>query len=320
MTTGDTGSEPSTLAPDDAFAVLGEETRLSILQSLGEADGPLAFGELRDRVGYDTAGNFSYHLDRLAGHFVEKTDDGYALRQAGRRVVEAILSGAVTEAPVLAPTQIDQCCQYCGAPVEASFQEERVIVTCTGCAGAYGDSVGTVGRPILGALPLPPAGVQGRTVGEILQAAYTWGGLDVMAVAGDVCPRCGATVDTSVRLCETHEADDSLCEACDRRFAVTLAIECTNCIYDERGAFGVALLANTELLAFITTHGVNPITPSSLSTWGAVIGDYDEEVLSTDPFEARFTFTIDDDALTLTVDDNLSVVDVTEHQGAASDR
>ena len=43
--TDDTGSEGA-LSPDAAFAVLGDETLLQILRTLGEADEPLAFSEL----------------------------------------------------------------------------------------------------------------------------------------------------------------------------------------------------------------------------------------------------------------------------------
>ncbi|MFB6206666.1 MAG: ArsR/SmtB family transcription factor, partial [Haloglomus sp.] len=90
--------EPTALSPDEAFGVLGNETRIQILQTLGEADGPLSFTELRDRVGIRQGSQFNYHLDKLVGHFVRKTDDGYELRLAGRRVIYAVLSEAVTEA------------------------------------------------------------------------------------------------------------------------------------------------------------------------------------------------------------------------------
>jgi len=46
----------STLPPDDAFAVLGNETRMEILRALGDADGPLPFSELHDRVGTRDSG------------------------------------------------------------------------------------------------------------------------------------------------------------------------------------------------------------------------------------------------------------------------
>lgn len=128
------------LAPDEAFAVLGNETHLQILQTLGEADSLLSFSALRDRVEMRDRGQFNYHLDKLAGHFVRKTANGYTLRQAVTRVVEAILTGAVTDAPVLEPTQIDESCPHCGAPVEVYFREEFVGLRCTECAGTYPQS------------------------------------------------------------------------------------------------------------------------------------------------------------------------------------
>lgn len=89
--------DTSALSPDDAFAVLGNDTRMKILQTLGEADEPLRFSELRDRIGVRDSGRFNYHLDKLTGHFITETDDGYALRPAGTRVVEAVLSRVVVD-------------------------------------------------------------------------------------------------------------------------------------------------------------------------------------------------------------------------------
>jgi len=112
MSTGGDGADARTLPPDDAFAVLGNETRMEILRALGAADGPLAFSTLRERVGVRDSGQFTYHLDELTGHFVERSDEGYRLRRAGERVIEAVLSGAVTEAPEREPTLEEsvECC------------------------------------------------------------------------------------------------------------------------------------------------------------------------------------------------------------------
>lgn len=64
------------LSPDDAFGLLGNETRLAILQALGDAADPLSFSELRDRVWVSDSGQFNYHLDQLTGPFVGQTDEG----------------------------------------------------------------------------------------------------------------------------------------------------------------------------------------------------------------------------------------------------
>lgn len=115
----DTGpAETATqLSPEEAFSVLGDETRLAILRTLGDAADPLSFSALFDRVDYDDPSNFNYHLKKLTDHFVHKTADGYVLRQAGRRVVEAVLAETPAAEPRLERTQIDRPCFLCDAPV-----------------------------------------------------------------------------------------------------------------------------------------------------------------------------------------------------------
>ncbi|WP_136601700.1 winged helix-turn-helix domain-containing protein [Salinigranum halophilum] len=306
--------ERSTPSPDEAFATLGNETRLNILQALGAADGPLAFSALFDRVDVDDSGRFNYHLGELVGHFVGKTDAGYELRQAGRRVVEAVLSGAVTDAPVVERTRIAQRCHYCGAPIEVSYRQDRVLKYCTDCPGRDHPPTSVSDAPAegyLGSLPLPPAGVHGRTAAEVYEAAWTWANLEFLSEASGVCSRCSAALDQSVTVCEDHAATD-VCAACGNRHAVQFHADCPNCINDLHGPFVLKLVANTALLAFLTERGLDPVAPAraSIAAVDRVHMAYEEEVRSTDPFEARFTFSAGDDTLSLTVDDDLQVVDV----------
>lgn len=299
-------SDPATLPAEEAFARLGDETRLDILQTLGEADEPVSFSDLRDRVGYETAGNFSYHLDKLTGHFVRKTGEGYALRPAGRRVVEAVLSGAVTDVRTVESTRIDRSCPYCGAPVEMSYREERLSGYCTECGGVYGESDPheATEQGLLGHLPLPPAGIQSRTVEDAERAAWTWGVRDMLAISKGVCPKCSARLEQTETVCVDHDGTAGLCPACGNRHGVQLRSTCTNCIFDHEGAFVLKLMGAPDLLAFVTTSGLDPVLDHWEFGW-----QYDEEVVSTEPFEARFTFTVGDEDLTLTVDEELRVVD-----------
>jgi DNA-binding transcriptional ArsR family regulator len=312
MSKNDGSSDGATPSPEEAFAVLGNETRVRILQALGEAGGPLSFTELRERVGIRQGAQFNYHLDKVVGHFVEKDDDGYALRQPGRRVVEAVLSGAVTEDPVMERTEVDAWpCPYCGATTEVAFRQERVERYCTECDGLYGGS--GPGVPAddpdrngnLGALYLPPAGVADRTAGEVLAAAFTWAYAEWLVMANGVCPRCSARVEHRLQLCEDHDATGTICERCGRRHAVGFRADCTNCGFGLGSVVSMHLGASTELLAFVTARGLNPL--SDPWDWG---WEYEEEVLSTDPFEGRFTFTVDGDRIALTVDGDLQVVAV----------
>ncbi|WP_135365988.1 ArsR/SmtB family transcription factor [Halosimplex halophilum] len=87
--------------PAEAFELLGDETRLSILRALAEADEPLAFTRLRERAGVADSGRFSYHLRRLCEYFVRETADGYELGHAGSRVIAATGEADDTDAPTV---------------------------------------------------------------------------------------------------------------------------------------------------------------------------------------------------------------------------
>lgn len=319
MPTGSDGAEG--LAPDDAFAVLGDETRLQILQALGQADEPLSFSDLFDRVEYETTANFSYHLERVLGHFVREADEGYTLARAGERVVEAVLSGAVTETPVLERTPVDEPCFRCGGTMEVSYREEAVGLYCSDCGGTRGGdsetaswSTGTE-PDILGHVYLPPAGLRDRSPTELLQAAEIWTVAAAHARSRGVCPQCSAPVDQGVQVCDDHEAGEGRCDSCDQLFAISIVERCRNCIFEMTSIFTIQLLTCPELMAFMIDHDVDPIAPEGFH----VTNLEREAVVSTEPFEARFTFAVDGDSITLTVDDDLSVVEATRHP-AAPDR
>lgn len=305
------------LPPDDAFAVLGNGTRMDILRTLGAAGEPLRFSTLRERAGVKDSGQFNYHLDKLVGHFVRETDDGYTLRRAGQRVIESVLSGAVTETPVIESTPIDEPCYLCGGVVQVRYYEERLESYCTECAGQFGERnrtgewAGESESGYLGYHPLPPSGVKGRTPNEVHRAAWVWGNLEILSLASGLCPRCSARVETSLDVCENHDPSDGLCPECDREQVLNIVFACTNCIYEAGGSIVLVLLANRDLLDFTIRHGLNPVHPESTAAVNVLHSSLDEDVRSVDPFEAELTFSYDGDQLTFTIDEDLNVATVT---------
>ena len=313
MTTDETAT--SGLSPDAAFGLVADETRLEILRTLSETDEPLAFTVLFERSEYDDSSNFSYHLDKLEGHFISRTDEGYALRQTGRRVVEAVIAGTVTDDPVVEREPTDRECPFCSAPIEVSYQQERVEMYCTECPGFFrqedsGEQFATE-FGTLGHIYLPPAGVQGRTPTEMHNAAVVWSNLELLGISVGVCSRCSGTIEHSVRVCEDHDVSEGVCDHCDRRYAVLFEAECASCHYSTSGIPNICLLGRTELLSFVTDHGANPLLPETHDVAPGALANYEEEILSHDPFEAALSFTIRDETLTLTVDEDVSIVDAT---------
>lgn len=297
------------LSPDDAFAVLGNETRVGILQTLGDAEEPLAFSTLYDRLPIEDSARFNYHLGELRGHFVRKTDAGYALDHPGRRVVEAILSGTVTDDPDLDRTVVDDHCPTCERRLSIQWRDGSVELFCSTCESRWTKSGGRVGESAvtepgyLGRLPLPPAGLANRTADEVLRVAYTWSNLELLAVGSGICPRCAATVDTELSVCPDHEEDGD-CSNCNSRFAALLIASCTNCIYKVGCAAAMGLLSSPVLLTFMFEHGLDPFSPQSVYRLDRFLNEYDESVRSVDPPRVALTFSIDGDDLTLHVDEN----------------
>jgi DNA-binding transcriptional ArsR family regulator len=308
------------LAPNDAFAVLGDETRMGILRTLGDLEPPVSFSELYERSDADDSGGFNYHLDRMVGHFVEREDDGYRLATAGRRVIEAVLSGAVTEEPDLSLTEVGEPCPYCGASIRVRWNRGGMELFCTACDGRYGRRYredGTVEESTMGYLgrqPLPPAGVRDRDPAAALGAAWTWGNLEILSLSGGVCPRCSGTVEWTATVCEAHDADDGPCRECGGRYVVGVTAACTNCILETGGEPLVALAANTDLLALLTANGHNPVDPEAIHRVERVHSEYDETVHRTDPLRATYTFSVGGDAVSLTVDENLTVVEASRER------
>lgn len=83
---------PNALAGiSSVLGALSEPARLELLVVLYESESPLTYSTLRARSSIDDKGRFNYHLRKLRGAFVAKTEAGYALTETGRTVVEMLL-------------------------------------------------------------------------------------------------------------------------------------------------------------------------------------------------------------------------------------
>lgn len=162
------------LSPDEAFALLGNETRVDILQVLwdafesGKGGNVVPYSELFGQVDYDDSDNFSYHLEKLTDPFVRQTGDGYELKQTGINVVRAVVSGTVTDDPAFGPTRVDAACPVCNAPIEVMYDDEVLDISCTSCEGRsrWNDRAGH----LFGAF-VPSAGFAYRPIEEAFRAA-----------------------------------------------------------------------------------------------------------------------------------------------------
>lgn len=305
-------SEPSGraagLTPDEAFTALGNETRVNILQALWETDSPLAYSELKERVGVRNSGQFNYHLDKLIDHFVEKAREGYDLRMAGEHVVAAVLAGTLTEDPSFDTVDLDGSCPHCGGTVQADYSDETLTVWCTSAEG----HIPAASRPgTLAEGQFPPAGLTERTPDEVVQAAMAWGDSRITPMYDGVCPRCAGPVSLTLQVCNEHEGGRGrVCENCDAVFAVWARRKCGVCRFEFMVPAWHHLLRHPAVASFYYEGGVKTTSWS----WEILTAETvrpTREVVTEDPFRLQFRFEVEGDELDVTLDAELDVLDVT---------
>lgn len=306
--------DSDTLPPEEAFALLGNETRVGILQALwdafesGTGDNEVSYSRLFDRAPIDDSGNFSYHLEKLTGPFVRSTEAGYELKQTGINVVRAVLTGTVIEDPEFGPTLVGVECPLCGAAVEVAYADELITAHCTSCPGTrhWADEPG-----FLFAGLLPPASVEQRSVEDAFQAALVYVNYQIAALHDGACPHCSSPVETTVDVCADHQpSEGALCPNCGWAHMAEAWMVCSTCKRSVFPPARVVVLDDPTVTAFYHDRGID----YRFASWETVVRSTDvgEELLSESPLRMRFTVPAGVDELQLTVDDELQVLEVTQ--------
>jgi DNA-binding transcriptional ArsR family regulator len=279
------------ISPAEAFAVVGNETRLRILEALWEMDRPAAFSDLRREVGMRDSAQFNYHLSKLTGQFVRKVDDedggGYEFRQAGRAVIRSVLAGTLNQNPELDPFDVTGECVDCGGGLQAEYRDEHLRIACSEC-----------GRPH-GAYEFPPGGLEDRTREEIL-AAFNQRARHLACLSKDgVCPECNGRMVTTV---ERANGDERL------GLDVKVDYECQRCHLHTASSVGLALLDDAEVVSFYRDHGVD-LNEVPYWTLEWCVTDRHTTVESEDPWRLRVEVDLDSETLVARLDGDLAVVD-----------
>lgn len=301
-------------AATEAFSVLSNQTRLLTLLALWEAYDPFAednavpFSELYDRVTIDDTGNFNYHLDKLSNGFITRTDAGYELSSAGLALVQTVVAGSAIRSPEHEATTIAESCPHCDALVQLAYTGEYVRIICTECAGWF-EWEGSTGGLVMG-FRFPPAGLDGRSKEEVLHAMVVSQLNQVESMMDGVCPTCAGRVDMRLDVCESHDVDDGICDACGTRFLARTYWACRRCKHSIRGPGWAPVVHHPAVVTFYYDHGIE----HAHASWAAMArGDAcRDELVSQDPVRMRFTLFADGDELAVTVDDSLTVVDIEE--------
>jgi len=280
---------PTAGAVSDAFAALGDETRVAILEALVDArradpvERGLTFSELRERTGVTDSGRFNYHLGKLRGRFVEETDEGYVLTYAGREVVGAILGGTYDTDVELEPEPLEDPCPFCEAELVARFESGDLDVTCENDHTVLRTSV-------------PPGAATDRSMAELLSLATRRTYARIELLAGGICPECSGRVDREIR---EPDADVDL----DYSFQTS----CGRCGAFTRSSAGAAVLRDRTFVAFCDAHDID--VADRLPWTLPFLTDGETVQTGEDPPRYRVRVEADDERLDLALDERGVVVD-----------
>lgn len=294
------GEQPPALGPDTAFKILGNETRLTILDTLWAPwePKPMAFEVLRKAVGIRDGSQFNYHLKKLLeGGFIQKVDEGYAISHAGAEVVWAVRRGFLTDRPQIDPFETAGRCGSCGEPLYGRYADELFVVECHACG------------QLQHIVPFPPKALVDRTPAEALLVSDLVERA-MMALAMDhICPMCYARANRTLArdASESPVRSSFLDEGHDR--GLTAWYVCTQCGVWISITPRDAVVDHPAVVELYRDHGVDLATvPRWELPW--LVDPSNDEIVSESPLRVRVSVAVDGDELVLTLDETFAVVDV----------
>ncbi len=326
--------------PADAFAALSDSNRVAILEALWEADGHEAsFSDLRSAVGMRDSGQFNYHLGKLTDQFVRQTDDGtYALSVAGIHVVGSIIGGTYTGETTVEARPADESCPWCGMAAVFAYEDEQFSIECPECDLAMAEMPAPAGvfEPYSPAdAPAVGRAYTRNVIHDLFDGfcPFCRGPVEVTVTTYDPAEDPPVDSDTDTRTDDagsdsdhppsdeehtsTANEDDDATEpsgpptGAELRETPKAEYECERCGESIHTSLG-ALSEHPAAVAFYYDHGRN-VADLPLGERAAVTPET-AWVEKRDPLRAVVRFTADDEALELTVDDNLDVRDTTRTQ------
>lgn len=278
---------PSDGPLNDAIGLVSHEVRAGILVALAEHQrehpraAALSFSDLRERVGHDDPGNFNYHLKRLLGTLVEKTEEGYRLSDVGHHFVAVLHSGRFDPDRRREFPDAETACLLCGGASTVTYEDGSLRVACE----AGHTSLLNVGPELL----------ERHSLTTALDVAVRRTLLEARSTMDDVCPYCGgATSGTVARFPEDP-------------VAVTFEWTCERCGAFLQNTAGGCVLYHPAVVGFCYRRGVDVFDDA----WTALaehVGD--GTVVSEDPLRVQVAVTLAGDRLVLILDESTSVVDI----------
>jgi len=297
MTTDESDFETTDSGSESLFSLVGNEIRAAIIRVFGDARleqrsrPTLSFSEMRSAIDQDPhSSQFNYHLQKLVGNFLEKTESGYRMRPEGHALYKRIAAG--TFGPREAPSPLDAGfeCHHCETDVEARFEDGLVRIKCPGCDYLYEIAF------------IPPGSV--ATEEGLLEQVAMYAKHEHLAVARGLCPTCGSSLTSEFVDPEATPFEGG------HRDKIAVYRSCTYCTEERYLSVGEILLADTEVIAFCQMNGDNVIEQPLWEVDFAATDRY-VTVEGTDPWRVALKIRYDDTKLRLVIDEDLQIVNRT---------
>jgi hypothetical protein len=272
------------------FTLLADETRLGIIEAIGDASGDgeyatLSYSTIREALDGVDPGKLNYHLRQLRGRFVGRTDDGYRLLLPGIRVYQAVVSGSFDRTEVVVdPQEYGMECPDCDAELVYAYRNGRYIVECPACDVVHS-------RTALSAAAFDPQDPE-----TLRRAGEARSFISARTLDAGICPYCDSAVKSELTT-DAPEFEDADYVAVSRQW-------CSQC-----GWYGHA---NVENVA-----AVHPATRTFLLENGLIDDlnqnivegvDGESKVLSEDPWRVEVRFVTEGETIRHVLDETLDSV------------
>jgi DNA-binding transcriptional ArsR family regulator len=299
----------------EAFSLLGNETRLRVIQSLGDLSAPgefstISFSRLYEASDVADSGTFNYHLQKLTDQFVLSTEEGYRLSLQGINVYRGLRAGifetgqqGVVGDVAGVRVATDLPCLACDSPLEVWVADGRLHLGCEPC--------GHVDMRY----PVPAGGLEraaeairsedGTTAHAVLRERVV---ADYISMLMGFCPYCSG--ETSVML--TTDTSE-LPEPSDVRLGFVVRLTCEYCHWYMHGNLGMCLRNHPVVVPFLQQRGLEPFRQEV----GRVC-DIEVDVASESPWRLAASVAVDGERLVVELDESLRALD-SWVEGAAVD-
>jgi DNA-binding transcriptional ArsR family regulator len=282
------GTDEVAATPREAFSLLGHEVRLEILLAL--LDGwaaaqtePRRYSELMRAIGMEDSGKFNYHLGRLRGAYLRKTEAGYVPTASATALYRAVLAHRPTVEADRTELTPGVDCPDCGEPLVGIHEGGFFTLRCRACEGVVDGFT----------YPLPKNALDGRTDEAVLRVVNRRGRSQIGLARTGQCPDCVGRTTVTVRADDAGTDEQPVGIACDTRS------------WHVRTGYLLPLLADPRVTRALSGVGL-PVTetyPWALPTPTAT-------VTGTDPYRLDLRIEGDGGTVTLTVDDELGLRDI----------